>query len=64
MTGGDYLLCHVSQFQTIINNHNEQWKSVFQKSNNFYVKKNHNVMLDFNRWMVINDISMTLWVQL
>ncbi len=31
MPCGKKLLCHVSQFWTIINNHNEQWKSTFQK---------------------------------
>jgi hypothetical protein len=58
------LLCHVSQFWTIINNNNERWKSIFRK-NKFYVKKTswcH--MSNYIKWMTINDIIMTTWAQL
>ncbi len=35
-----FLLCHMSQCQTITNNHNGQWRSsIFQKENNLYVQK-------------------------
>ncbi len=33
MPSGNFVLCHVSQFWTIINNNNERWKSIFQKKN-------------------------------
>ncbi len=65
MPFGKILLCHLSQFQTIINNHNGQMRSIFRKVNNFYVQiflQCH--MSNFNIWMTINDISMTSWVQL
>ncbi len=35
MPCGNFVLCHVSQFKTIVNNDNEQWRSIFQKENNF-----------------------------
>jgi hypothetical protein len=36
------LLYHMSHFQIIINNNDdEQWRSIFRKENNFYVKNLH-----------------------
>ncbi len=39
MPCGNVLLCHVSQSQTIINNNNKQWKSIFQKRKSFLYPK-------------------------
>jgi hypothetical protein len=56
----NFLLCHMSQFWTIINNHNEQWRSIFRKENNFYVKKKSQCHVShFNEWMIINDVSIS-----
>ncbi len=54
-------LCHMSQSQTIITNHNGRWRSIFQKNNNLYVQKSSLCyMLDSNGWITINNVSMTL----
>jgi endogenous inhibitor of DNA gyrase (YacG/DUF329 family) len=57
MPCGNFQLCHVSQSQTIFNNHNECWKSIFQKKKDFHVQTSSQCdMLDLNEWMTINDV--------
>jgi hypothetical protein len=65
MSCGIFLLCRMSQYHTIINNHNRRWKSIFQEENKFYVQKSSCChVLDFNGCMTINDVNMTSRVQL
>jgi hypothetical protein len=43
MLCGNFLLCHMSQYQTITNNHNGEWKSILRKK--IMSKNFHNSML-------------------
>jgi len=59
MPCGNFLLCHISQSRTIINNHNGWWRSIFQKDYNFMSKNLHSVECQILKdgWQLITTTS-------
>jgi histidinol phosphatase-like enzyme len=55
MPCGNFLLCHVSQSQTIINNHNGWWSKYFEEKKS---KNLHNAMWQIliDGWQLITSI--------
>jgi hypothetical protein len=65
MPCGNFLLCHVSYFHTIINNCNRRWRSILQikKSKNLHIAMCQ-ILMDGSKLMTLTDIMAVIVVEL